>query len=177
MKMFDRFRRQQQGDPEGEQSVEGDSSRLTDLSFELRLYCFGGCLVLSMLTSILGSPFVSFKNNLCFMFIGYLLKVFAGKFAEFAVMTSLGAIISLVGTFFLSSPIGQLKKMFEPTRIVCTLIYLLSITLALISGLVLKNPVLAIICIVVEYAAMIWYSLSYIPFARETIWSFVGKCC
>lgn len=26
MKMFDRFRRQQQGDPEGEQSVEGDVS-------------------------------------------------------------------------------------------------------------------------------------------------------
>jgi TctA family transporter len=76
-------------------------------------------------------------------------------------MTSLGAIISLVGTCFLSNPISQLKKMFEPTRLIATVVYLLSIVFAIIAGLVLKNPVLAIICIVVEYVAMVSKNLSY----------------
>lgn len=81
--------------------------------------------------------------------------LFVGKFAEFAVMTSLGAIISIIGTFFLSSPIGQIKKMFDPTRLIATIVYLTSIVFALISGLVLQNPILAIICVVIEYIAMV----------------------
>jgi len=100
-----------------------------------------------------------------------------GKFAEFAIMTSLGAILSLIGTFFLSGPLNQLKKMFEPTRLIATIVYLTSIVFAILAGLVLKNPVLAIICVAVEYAAMIWYSLSFIPYARETLWSCFAKCC
>jgi len=141
MKMFDRFRRSPaSGDTESQQeiAVEGDSSSLTDLSWEMRIYCFGGCLILSLMTSILGSPFV-----------------FVGKWAEFAVMTSLGAVISIIGTFFLSNPISQLKKMFEPKRLIATIVYLTSIAFALICGLVLKNPILAIVCVVIEYIAMV----------------------
>lgn len=56
------------------------TARVTDLSWETRVYCFLGCFILSMVCSILGSPFM-----------------FAGKVAEFAVMVSLGAVISIGG--------------------------------------------------------------------------------
>jgi hypothetical protein len=136
------------------------SPRLTDLSWELRLYCFAGCLILSIIASILGAPFL-----------------FYAKYSEFAVMVSLGSIISIVGTFFLSGPMKQLKNMFDPTRLIATIIYLIMIVLTLVAGIVLRNPILAIICIVGQYAAMIWYSISFIPFARETLIGCFGKCC
>lgn len=150
-------------DPETQSTadiIDGDSARLGDLSWETRIYCFLGCLVLSIICSFLGSPFM-----------------FVGKFTEFAVLMSLGAVISIVGTFFLSGPINQIKKMFEPTRLIATLAYVAMIILTLVSGLVLRNPILAIACIVGQYAAMGWYSISFIPYARETLRAFLGRCC
>ncbi|CAD5211585.1 unnamed protein product [Bursaphelenchus xylophilus] len=159
--MFDRLRSQSTSDVEvnGAQPAAGESQRVTDLSWELRVYCFIGCFILSMVCSLLGSPFI-----------------FAGKLTEFAVMVSLGSIISIGGTFFLSGPLNQLKKMFEPTRLVATLIYILMIILTLITGLLLRNGVLAVLCIIGQYLAMGWYSLSYIPYAREVLWSFFNRC-
>lgn len=69
-------------------------------------------------------------------------------------------------TFFLTGPIKQLKKMFEPVRLVATLVYLFMIILTLVAGLFFKSPILAIICIIMQYLAMAWYSISYIPYAR-----------
>lgn len=43
------------------------------------------------------------------------------------------------------------------------------IALTLIAGLTLRNAPLAISCIVGQYIAMIWYSLSYIPYARSVL--------
>ncbi|KAI1721574.1 got1/Sft2-like family domain-containing protein [Ditylenchus destructor] len=113
-----------------------------------------------MICSILGSPLI-----------------FAGKLTGFAVMVSLGSVISIISTFFLSGPVKQLKKMFEPVRIIATLIYIVMIIFTLIAGLVLKNPPLALICIIGQYLAMAWYSLSYIPFARQMVSGCFGKIC
>ncbi|KAI6202894.1 Vesicle transport protein [Aphelenchoides besseyi] len=88
--MFDRFRRSAPADLETQSTqgiIEEETAQLSGLSYETRLYCFAGCLILSILTSILGSPFM-----------------FVGKFAEFAVLTSLGAMISIGGTFFSDRP-------------------------------------------------------------------------
>jgi len=159
--MFDRYR--PSSDPETgstREVIEGSSNKLSDLSWETRLYCFAGCIVLSIITSVLSSPFL-----------------FVGKLSEFTVMTSLGSIISIGGTFFLSGPLNQLKKMFEPSRLIATLVYLLMIALTLIAGLVLRNPVLALIFIFGQYVAMAWYSLSFIPYARETALRCFGNCC
>lgn len=77
----------------------------------------------------------------------------------------------------------QLKSMFEMTRLIATLVYILMIVLTLVAGLVLRNPPLALICVLGQYLvsssrpalilvlndgfqAMAWYSISYIPYAR-----------
>uniref|UniRef100_A0A915EKD2 Vesicle transport protein n=1 Tax=Ditylenchus dipsaci TaxID=166011 RepID=A0A915EKD2_9BILA len=167
--MFDRLHRvvnpsQPSADPESQsqQELTSELNEITNLSWETRIYCFAGCFILSMVCSILGSP-----------------MLFVGKLTGFAVMVSLGSVISIVGmcfsphvflqpsckfsSFFLSSPMKQLKKMFEPVRIVATLLFLIMIVLTLVAGLVLINPALAVICIIGQYLAMAWYSLSYIP--------------
>ncbi|KAI6178202.1 Vesicle transport protein [Aphelenchoides besseyi] len=161
--MFDRFRRSVPADLETQSTqgiIEEDTTQLSGLSYETRLYCFAGCLILSILTSVLGSPFM-----------------FVGKFAEFAVLTSLGAIISIGGTFFLTGPKKQLLSMFEPRRLIATLLYLLMIVLTLMAGLVWRNPILAIVCVVVQYVCMVYYSLSFIPYANQLLTRLLGRCC
>ena len=64
-------------------------------------------------------------------------------------------------------PIKQLKKMFERGRFIATLIYLIMIALGLVAGLLLQNPPLALLFVIGQYLAMFWYSISYIPFARQ----------
>ncbi|VDN58100.1 unnamed protein product [Dracunculus medinensis] len=142
----------------------------TSLSFDLRLMCFIGLLILSLICSFSGNALL-----------------FTGRVTGFCVMVSLGSILSLVGkfikislffflffisfcfyfrTFFLMGPVKQLKKMFEHGRFIASLLYLISIFLTLFAGLILSNALLAFLLVIFQYLAMIWYSLSYIPMAQ-----------
>lgn len=69
-------------------------------------------------------------------------------------------------TFFLTGPVRQLKKMFEKGRFIATLVFITLIAFSLIAALFLSSPFLAFILVVGEYIAMLWYSISYIPYAR-----------
>uniref|UniRef100_A0A914XUR6 Vesicle transport protein n=1 Tax=Panagrolaimus superbus TaxID=310955 RepID=A0A914XUR6_9BILA len=140
-------------------TTQPEIQNVNGLSWDLRVQCFILAFMLSMICSFLGTPLLV-----------------SGKFTGFAVMVSLGGIISLLSTCFLSGPIKQLKKMFEPTRIVASLIYILMIILTFIAGLVMQNVLLAVICTGGQYIAMAWYSLSYIPYAREMLLRCFGRC-
>jgi hypothetical protein len=59
--------------------------------------------------------------------------------------------------------------MFDPTRLIATCVYLGSILLTLVAALVFKVAALVILCGIVQYLAMIWYALSYVPFARQAV--------
>ncbi|KAL3997474.1 Got1/Sft2-like family protein [Acanthocheilonema viteae] len=129
----------------------------SSLSWDLRVQCFLGCLCLSIICSLGGSTLL-----------------FTWRVTGFTVMTSLGSILSLLGTCFLMGPLRQLQKMFERGRFLASLMYLLSIVFTLIAGLVFSNPPLALVFVIGQYIAMTWYSITYIPFAREAISSL---CC
>uniref|UniRef100_A0AC34RPT8 Vesicle transport protein n=1 Tax=Panagrolaimus sp. JU765 TaxID=591449 RepID=A0AC34RPT8_9BILA len=139
--------------------VANDIQDATSLSWELRVTYFALCFALSMICSFLGSPLL-----------------FTGKFTGFGIMVSLGAVLSLISTCFLSGPKKQLRKMFEPTRLIATVVYLVFIILTFVAGFVFKSGPLALICIVGQYIAMAWYSISYIPYARETVIRICGNC-
>uniref|UniRef100_A0A9J2PBQ5 Vesicle transport protein n=1 Tax=Ascaris lumbricoides TaxID=6252 RepID=A0A9J2PBQ5_ASCLU len=125
-----------------------DFTVITSLSWDLRVQCFVGSFFLSLLCSVLGSALL-----------------FTRRVTGFCVMVSLGSIISLLGTCFLMGPMKQLQKMFERGRFIATFIYLATIVLTLVAGLVLSNPPLAVLFVINQYIAMAWYSISYIPFA------------
>ncbi|KAK0425846.1 hypothetical protein QR680_009423 [Steinernema hermaphroditum] len=139
--------------------VMNDLNEMTTLSWETRLQCFVGCFILSVFCSLCSTALL-----------------FAGKIAGFCILVSLGSILSIGGTCFLMGPFKQLQKMFEPTRLIATVVYITMIVLTLIAGLVLHNGALALIFVIGQYIAMAWYSISYIPFARDFVSKLLCSC-
>ncbi|CAI4229916.1 unnamed protein product [Auanema sp. JU1783] len=140
-------------------SVSQPQPQTTSLSWDTRIQCFVGCFLLSIISSICAN---------------YLLLL--TKLTGFCIMTSIGAVLSLSSTCFLMGPIGQIKKMFDSSRWLASVLYITLILATLIAGLLLKNAPLAVICTIGQYLAMAWYSLSYIPYARETVARVVCSC-
>ncbi|XP_014677572.1 PREDICTED: vesicle transport protein SFT2A-like isoform X2 [Priapulus caudatus] len=87
----------------------------------------------------------------------------------FAVCYTIGNIIALSGTFFLMGPLSQLKKMFAMTRLIATIVMLVALVLTLMAALWWDNPGLTILFVIIQFVAMLWYSISYIPYARDAV--------
>ncbi|KAG1819548.1 Got1/Sft2-like family-domain-containing protein [Suillus subaureus] len=140
------------------QFFEGDSAfKFLGLTRTQRLYGFVGCLIIGFALSLLGS-----------------ILLFLGQLGSFAVLYTIGILVSLVGTGFVIGFASQIKLMFKPVRIIATVVFLGSVGLVFVGAFVLKNEILCIIFVIVEYLAYIWYNLSYIPYARSAVLKLVG---
>uniref|UniRef100_A0A0K0F6W5 Vesicle transport protein n=1 Tax=Strongyloides venezuelensis TaxID=75913 RepID=A0A0K0F6W5_STRVS len=154
--------------PVEENNEEGGNNRYngsniqdaSKMSWDIRVQCFIGCFILSIVASFCSS----------FLLV-------QGKLTGYTVLVSIGSVISIIGSFFLSGPVKQLRNMFEEKRVIATCIYISSIIMSFVAALVLKSVSLAIICIIIQYLAMAWYSLSYIPYAHNFIKKLFSSCC
>ncbi|KAG5883577.1 hypothetical protein JTB14_016717 [Gonioctena quinquepunctata] len=138
-------------------------SQLNDastLSWSTRIKCFLACFVVGILLSVLGS----------------LALVFHRGMTLFAVFYTLGNLVSILSTCFLMGPFNQIKRMFAPTRCIATIVVIVSFTLTLISAIVLHKGGLAFLFIIIQSLAMTWYSLSYIPYARDAVSKVISSC-
>ena len=121
---------------------------------------------------------------LCFA-IGWLLSFSAASAlddvftdpARFAVLYTAGNLVSLCSTLFLHGAAAQVRDMFAPARATCTLVYLLAITATLVSAFALRSAVAVLLCMLVQCAAMLWYSLSFIPFGRALAMRLLRVLC
>lgn len=120
----------------------------TTLSRMQRIYGFAICLGIGLAFGFLASLFL-------------LLPV------KFAILYTVSNIFSIGSTMFLMGPMKQLGKMFDKGRIVATCTYLASLGLTLWAALWLHNIVLTIVFLAVQFCALVWYCLSYIPYARQ----------
>ncbi|KAJ1344454.1 hypothetical protein BSLG_001014 [Batrachochytrium salamandrivorans] len=102
--------------------------------------------------------------------------LFSGGLALFALFFTFGNVVSLIGTGFLIGFVSQFKKMFDASRWVATCIFLASLALTLVFAFVVKIAFLTLILCVFQYLALLWYSISYIPFARDVVKSFFTSC-
>ncbi|KAI0709057.1 SFT2-domain-containing protein [Earliella scabrosa] len=140
------------------QFFEGDSAfKFLGLTRTQRLYGFIGCLALGFILSLLGTIFL-----------------ILGSLTSFAFLYALGTIISLIGTGFLIGFFKQLKLMFKPVRVVATILFLGSIGLIFVGAFVIRNGILCIVFVIIEYLAYTWYTLSYIPYARSAVLKVFG---
>ncbi|XP_015590277.1 vesicle transport protein SFT2A isoform X2 [Cephus cinctus] len=130
------------------------------LSWSTRIKGFAICFVIGILLSILGSFALFLRQGL----------------NVFAVFYTLGNIIALASTCFLMGPVNQIKKMFATTRIIATILVLVFIALTLFSAIKLKKAGLALLFIIFQSLAMTWYSISYIPYARDAVKKTVQTC-
>uniref|UniRef100_A0A8C2XSY0 Vesicle transport protein n=1 Tax=Capra hircus TaxID=9925 RepID=A0A8C2XSY0_CAPHI len=94
------------------------------LSFNTRLKWFAICFVSGIFFSILGTG----------------LLWLPGGIKLFAVFYTFGNIAALASTCFLMGPVKQLKKMFETTRLLATVIMLLCFVLTLCAALWVSYP-------------------------------------
>lgn len=126
----------------------------TTLGWTSRIKGFAICFGLAFLSCILGTFFLFIPIK---------------GLRLFAIFYSLGNIMAVSSTSFLIGPLKQVKKMFDPTRILATLVTITFLILTLISALYLKKTGLTIVCCLIQFVAMTWYCLSYIPFARDAV--------
>ncbi|KAI0256475.1 SFT2-domain-containing protein [Lactifluus subvellereus] len=140
------------------QFFEGDSAfKVLGLTRTQRLYGFAGCYAIGLILSFLGTV----------MFI-------VGGLGPFSILYALGTIVSLIGTGFLIGFAKQIKLMFKPVRVVATIVFLSMIVMIFVAAFVLHNGTLCIIFVVLEYLAFLWYTLSYIPYARSAVLKVFG---
>lgn len=97
----------------------------------------------------------------------------------FAVNATVGNMIALGGSCFLSGPATQARKMCRPVRRAATACYLGSLGLTLLvafwgSRLPLQGAILLLL-LVLQYLAIAWYTLSYIPMGQEAVRNFVMR--
>ena len=73
-------------------------------------------------------------------------------------------------------PWKQLKKMFSEKRILSTVLVFVFMILTLMAALMWHKSLLAIIFCILQFFAYVWYSISYIPYAHETVSKAVMSC-
>jgi len=122
-----------------------------------RLYGFVGCIAVGFILSILGTVF---------LLIGFL--------GTFALLYSIGLIVSIIASGFLIGFFKQVKQMFKPVRVAATLVFIASIGLVFVGAFVIGNGIMCLVFAFIEYLAYTWYCLSYIPYARTAVLKTVG---
>ena len=154
---MEKLRRVLSGQDDEEQGLTAQVLDASTHSFNTRLKWFAICFVSGIFFSILGTG----------------LLWLPGGIKLFAVFYTFGNIAALASTCFLMGPVKQLKKMFETTRLLATVIMLLCFVLTLCAALWWHKKGLAVLFCILQFLSMTWYSLSYIPYARDA----VIKCC
>jgi hypothetical protein len=144
-------------EPSAEPELQEQIEDCFQLSRMERLYGFAICVTAGL--------FCSFLSSLVFL-----------KPTKFAILYSLGNILSLTSTGFLMGFWSQLKNMFKSHRLLATLVYLAAMVATLVAACYLKSFALTVVCLVIQSAALTWYCLSYIPGGRTAV-SAVFKGC
>ncbi|OMO61138.1 Vesicle transport protein, Got1/SFT2-like protein [Corchorus capsularis] len=134
-----------------------DFNRQCTLTTKQRFYGFAICLVAGLSCTIL-SILVFFHP------------------IKFGITFTFGNLLALGSTAFLIGPKRQVSMMLDPVRIYATAIYLASMIIALFCAFYVHNKLLTLLAIILEFGALIWYSLSYIPFARSMVSKIVYAC-
>ncbi|KAJ2965097.1 hypothetical protein NQZ79_g94 [Umbelopsis isabellina] len=81
-----------------------------------------------------------------------------GNTSAFAVIYSIGNIVSLFSMTFVVGIPKQLKTMFAPVRFWATVVYIALLALTLAMSLWLHNFILSIILVIIQFGALVWYA-------------------
>jgi len=98
-----------------------------------------------------------------------------GNTATFAVLYTVGNIVSLCGSGFLFGPRRQLRNMGRAGRRWATGIYLLMMVVTLTLAFIHAFPLFIILSVFLQWCALVWYIASYIPFGQKIITKVLGK--
>jgi hypothetical protein len=138
-----------------EEGLLDDFTQQCQLTKRQRLYGALGCYALGALCSLFSS-----------------LTMFAGPkhVKQFAFFYTVGSLSGIGSSLFLVGPKNQFKVMCMPVRRVACCIWIgcMILTLIIAFGFPKAAPLLLFL-IVSQYAAMLWYGASFIPYGRTIL--------
>lgn len=116
--------------------------------------------------------------------IGWVLSIFAtislltsSDAVTFAVLYSIGQMLNIAGSVFLSTPQGQWKAMTNKSRLITSIVYVLSIVLTLVIALTTNIKPLVFLFLIIQVLAYYWYTISFIPFGQKLAKGIFKSCC
>jgi len=125
-------------------------------------------------------PALTYKQRLlgfvlCFLFGGMLSlsalnslpSLLLGNPAPFAFKYTFGNLFSICSSSFLHGPVKQIQDMGAPERRTAALVYVTSLVGTLLSVFVLRIQIISFLFILVQFAALTWYMLSYLPYGQQ----------
>ncbi len=133
--------------------VSSNNSMCPDLDFKTRIIGF----VISFVLGI-------------FMMISSISQLFTlalGGQRWFAIWYTCGNGVCLSSTFFLMGPKKQCDNMMKPERKLTSMVLFASMALSLILAFTGISKLIIMLIIIVQFLALIWYVLSYIPGAQR----------
>ena len=145
--------------PEDNTALDEVAEMCPKLTYQQRMVGFGCCFGIGYLIT-----FTSFQ---------FFEELINGNPIPFVIIYTLGNIISLFSSMFLCGPSRQLKRMFDDTRKITTIVYLSALCLSIIVCFIpfdagVKLGILVIL-LLIQFGASTWYTLSYIPLARRAV--------
>jgi len=102
-----------------------------------------------------------------------------GNPVPFAVVFTLGNVLALGSSMFLCGPKRQFQRMMDETRKTSSVTFLVCLVLTLVLLPIPMEKVIKMMLITVlvlfQFAAGLWYNLSYIPYGRRTFCKILKK--
>jgi len=153
-----------------EQDEDFSSTCCPNLGFQQRIFGCACCFITGQL--------------LQFFAFGASAGVLVGHPGRFARCYSMGNLMMIAGSFFLSGPKRQCKKIREKDRAPTFCAFILSMVLTLTA--VYSSPfwgraLLILLLVIIQWCAQVWYILSYIPYGhtvgRRVVKKVLACCC
>ncbi|KEG12018.1 hypothetical protein DQ04_02071040 [Trypanosoma grayi] len=120
--------------------------------------------------------FATLGMGLCFIgiatFFAPAVAVFPKKFAFFL---TVGNLFCVGSTTFLVGLRQQFRSIFDAKRMEAAAMYAVSIIMTLVAALYWKSSLFSLIFAGVQVFCLLWYALSFVPFARRAVglvWSY-----
>ncbi|CAK63151.1 unnamed protein product (macronuclear) [Paramecium tetraurelia] len=105
------------------------------------------------------------------------ISFFQGNGKEFAIIFSIGNLVAIMSTLFLSGPKDQCKKMADKSRLISTIIFFSTLIVTLVLAFATDLTFLTLLMTLVQFCAYVWYVLSFIPFGQRMLKKFFSSCC
>jgi hypothetical protein len=116
--------------------------------------------------------------------IGWVLSIMAtislltsSEATTFAILYSIGQMLNIGGSVFLATPKGQWKAMTNKSRLVTSIVYVVSIILTLVVALATNIKPLVFLFLIIQVLAYYWYTISFIPFGHKLAKGIFKSCC
>ncbi|CAM9353247.1 unnamed protein product [Chrysoparadoxa australica] len=126
------------------------------LGYKQRMMGFCACLAFGLFLTM-GSMF-------------RIMQAVTGRPLPFVIYYTLGNVVSICGSFFLYGPTKQVKQMFDSKRFWATSCYLASLVACLVVAFAfhfIGRGLVLLLLVAVQFVSMVYYSLTYVPFARK----------